>query len=295
MIVDSLKIFVTVAEQKNFSKAAHLLHISQPGVSLHIQNLEREFRTKLIHRTSKQVKLTQAGEILYAGAKKMLQIYEGAKQEIDLLQNIVKGTIKIGASYTLGEYLLPRLLAEYTSLYPMVDIEVAIANTEEIMQKVKSNDLDIGLVEGEVQHKDVLSRDFMTDEMILIVPNQHPLASKTHVSIQDLQDQVWVLREQGSGTRAYSDHFLQEYKIGMQRSFVFSSSQGVKEAVAAGLGIAILSHWIVRKEIAHGELHALKWAEKKLERQCMILQKKEAVESKALEIFMQHLAQIADE
>lgn len=131
MIVDTLKVFVTVVEQSNFSRAAEILNLSQPGVSLHIRNLENEFGVKLLHRSSKQVKTTEAGHILYARAKQILSQYEAASEEISLLRNEVTGSLKIGASFTIGEYILP-VYSQFVNQYPQVDVHVNIANTEEI-------------------------------------------------------------------------------------------------------------------------------------------------------------------
>lgn len=150
MIVETLRVFVTVTEQRNFSRAAELLNLSQPGVSLHIRNLENEYGAKLMHRSPKLVKLTEAGEILYKRAKQILALAEEAKQEIQLLNEKVTGSLQIGASFTIGEYILPRVLAEFAVQFPEVEMSVTIANTEEITQALKANQLDLGIVEGNV-------------------------------------------------------------------------------------------------------------------------------------------------
>lgn len=289
MIVETLRVFVTVLEQKNFSRAAELLHLSQPGVSLQIMNLENEFGTKLFHRTPKQVRPTRAGEILYERAKKILSLYEEAKQEVDLLQNTVSGSLQIGASFTIGEYVLPRVLAEYALQHPQVELEVKIANTEEITQAVRTGHIDVGLIEGEAEYKDIRIEPFMKDEMVLVMAATHPLAAAEHVSVEELQDQIWILRESGSGTRSFSDRLLQRFGLRVKRSFVFSSSQGVKEAVAAGLGIAVVSRWIVRKEIASGELVMASVDGHRFFRSFSILLGENVTITKALEMFLQKL------
>jgi len=288
MIVETLKVFVHVIEQKNFTRAAELLHLSQPAVSLQIQNLESEFGTKLVHRSSKLVKPTEAGEILYERAKKILHLYEEAKQEVDLLHNTVKGALKIGASFTIGEYVLPRVLAEYATQYPHVEIEVKIANTDEITQAVRANQIDVALIEGEID-AEIHVEPFMSDEMVLIVPPNHPVLKQKNVSIDHLQDQIWIFRESGSGTRKYSDHFIQEFGLRVKRSFVFSSSQGVKEAVAAGLGIALVSRWIVRKELQTGDIATLQVKDYRFFRQFSILLQQNPAMTKAMEVFLQKI------
>ncbi|MCR8635050.1 LysR family transcriptional regulator [Paenibacillus radicis (ex Xue et al. 2023)] len=289
MIVETLKVFVTVTEQSNFSRAAELLNLSQPGVSLHIRNLEQEMGAKLMHRSPKQVKLTEAGTLLYKNAKQILSLYENAKQEIHLLQNAVTGSLKIGASFTIGEYVMPRLLAEFTSLYPQVDIQVNIGNTEEIIQAVRINELDLGLVEGHVTQFDIEAIPYMKDEMILVAPPGHPLSSLRIAEPSMLQDQVWVLRESGSGTRAFSDAFIHDAGLSVRRSYIFNSSQGVKESVAAGLGIAILSRLVVRKELEAGEIIDVPIKETSFTRDFLMIHGKKMPITMAMKMFVQKL------
>lgn len=288
MNVDLLKIFVTVAEQQHFSRAAELLNLSQPGVSMHIRNLENEFGATLFHRSPKHVQMTEAGNILYTRAKQMLALYEEAKQEINELHNVVTGTLRIGASFTIGEYLLPKILAGYANENPHVEVHTFISNTEEVLQSLRSNQIDIGLVEGQVVYTDVDTQPFMEDEMKLIASSNHPLTKEEN----SLQNRVWVLRETGSGTRAYSDRFIHDYQLKMKRHFTFSSTQSVKEAVAAGLGIAILSDWTVRKELQTGEILHIPLKEK-LIRPFSIVRGKYYIESKAITVFLEHVQAFA--
>ncbi|MFM1654786.1 LysR substrate-binding domain-containing protein [Brevibacillus sp. B_LB10_24] len=289
MIVETLRVFVTVVEQSNFSRAAELLNLSQPGVSLHIRNLENEFGVKLMHRSPKHVKMTEAGEILYKHAKQILALYETAREEICLLRDVVTGTLKIGASFTIGEYILPGLLAQFAGQYPQVDMKVKIANTEEIAQGIRASELDIGLVEGTVRYSDIQVKPFMEDEMILIAPPGHPLSSVQKAEPGMLQDLVWVLRETGSGTRAFSDQFIRDNDLVIKRSFVFSSSQGVKEAVAAGLGVAMLSRLVVKKELEAGEVCSVPIKDKRFTREFSILQAVTSVSTMAMKMFLQKL------
>lgn len=290
MSVEHLKVFVTVAEQQHFSRAAEALHLSQPGVSAHIRNLENEFGAKLLHRSSKQVKLTEAGVLLYQQAKQILACYEQARQQIQQLQQVVTGKLQVGASFTIGEYVLPALLAEYVDLYPMVDVQVQIGNTEEILRALRAHDLDIGLVEGHVPYNDVVVEPFMEDEMVIVAALSHPLAQiKKPAAADSLQDQVWIMREAGSGTRDYSDQLLQRLGLRIKRSFVFGSSQGVKEAVLAGLGVAVLSRWVVRKELAAEELAEIRLKGRHEARTFSIVRGGEAVETMALAMFLQKL------
>lgn len=289
MITDTLRVFVAVAELRHFSKAAEQLNLSQPGVSLHIRNLENEMGAKLLYRSSKQVRLTEAGEILYKRAKQINHLYDEAKQSIRLLQHEVTGQIRLGASFTIGEYILPGLIAKYANQYPHVEIEVTIRNTEEIMRGVREGILDIGLVEGKVHAADWTVTPFMKDQMILVAASDHPLAAERVVSPQQLQDQIWVLREPGSGTRAFSDQFISDHALQVKHTYCFCSSQGVKEAVINRLGITLLSEWTVQKEIKYRELAQIHLDQHHMEREFSMIQSPNLETTLALRMFIQRL------
>lgn len=291
--MDPLKVFVTVIEQKNFSRAGDILNLSQPGVSLHIRNLENELGTKLIYRSPKQVQITEPGKILYRHAKQMLNHYETAKREINEFNNVVSGTMKIGASFTIGEYYLPKVLAEFAAQYPMVDIQIIISNSNDVIQGIRSNKLDIGLIEGETDYKDIDVMPFMNDEMIVVVPPDHPLSQMDLIEGNMLQNQIWVLREQGSGTRTYSDKLLSSLELNIKKTFIFTSIQGVKEAVMAGLGIALLSRLTVRKELKSNELKTFHLKNEPLIRPFSIVKKLDFEASKAMELFLRKVEEFA--
>jgi DNA-binding transcriptional LysR family regulator len=291
--MDPLKVFVTVIEQKNFSRAGDILNLSQPGVSLHIRNLENELGTKLIYRSPKQVQITEPGKILYRHAKQMLNHYETAKREINEFNNVVSGTMKIGASFTIGEYYLPKVLAEFATQYPMVDIQIIISNSNDVIQGIRSNKLDIGLIEGETVYKDIDVMPFMNDEMIVVVPPDHPLSQMDLIEGNMLQNQTWVLREQGSGTRTYSDKLLSSLELNIKKTFIFTSIQGVKEAVMAGLGIALLSRLTVQKELKSNELKTFHLKNEPLIRPFSIVKKLDFEASKAMELFLRKVEEFA--
>jgi len=292
LITETLEIFKKVAEVKSFSKAAEDLFLSQPAVSSHIRNLENEFGTKLIYRSSKHVELTPAGEILYEQACKIIKQYQEAKEKINQIQSIVSGKLRIGASFTVGEYILPELVSQTAARYPNLNISVTIANTEEIAQEIKQNRIDIALVEGEVKGKEFQVEPFMVDEMVLIAKPGHPLVKSEKVSAEDLQDQVWILRESGSGTRQFSDQFIQTLNLRLKHSYVFSSNTGVKAAVINGLGIALVSKLIVQKEIKAGELAIIPLEDNlpRLLREFVIVKGQEVFFTKAAEVFLMEVA-----
>lgn len=292
MTVESLRIYVMVVEQQNFSRAAEILHLSQPGVSLQIRNLEKEFNVKLLHRSPKWVKLTEAGELLYKRAKEMLNLYETVKLDLARMQDSVSGSLQIGASFTIGEYILPRLFSSFAKQYPDVEMGGTIANSSEIVEAVRNNNIDVGLIEDHIEASDLRVTPFMKDELIIVAPEGHMLTNAQVLDMELLQDQVWVLRESGSGTRSFSDRFFEQACLQIKRSYVFNSSQGVKEAVFSGLGLAILSRWVVRREIEAGILQEVKVQGLKLERDFSIVQSVKSVPNRANEVFLERLLKL---
>lgn len=252
-----LLVFVTVADKKNFSRAAEALSLTQPAISQQIHSLEEYYGSKLFERTSKRVELTRSGETLLPYAKRILELSAAAKGAVDDLSGRVTGRMTIGATLTIGEYILPQLLAEYTKLYPEVEVEMMIANTEEIGEMALDHRLDAALVEGRFTHKTLTLTPFLEDEMLLIAPGDHPLAAQESITVADLARESFVLREAGSGTRVVAEEVLRSLGVHPAKMYAFGSTQAIKEAVEAGMGLTILSKWCIRKEESFGTLKRL--------------------------------------
>ena len=224
---EELKTFIRLCEVKNFTKTAEILTMSQPTVSLHIKNLEKEFQTQLIQRSPKQLSITPTGEILLERAKQMIQIYEQTKQEILDHHHTIQGELKIGASFTIGEYILPTLLVELKEKYPKLSLQIIIGNTEEIVKYVKLFQVDIGLIEGTTDEKEIVVKPFQDDELVIVSSIHHRLATMRNVTITDLQNEDWILRESGSGTGEYLRHFFRTNGLKIKSLLTISSSQGI--------------------------------------------------------------------
>ncbi|MDF2000447.1 LysR family transcriptional regulator [Peribacillus frigoritolerans] len=250
MYYDALKTFVTLVEVKNFTKTAEILLMSQPSVSLHIKKLEEEFQTKLFLRSPKFLKVTLTGEILYDRAKQMITIYEQTRQDIQEHDRSIKGELKIGASFTIGEYILPSLLIDLQEEYPELELQVVIGNTEEIVQAVRLYKVDIGLIEGQTNEKELSVHPFMQDELFIVSSNNHELANKDDVEITDLHDRAWVTREVGSGTREYLNHVIRSNGLKIKSILTISSNQGIKETlIKNGSGLALLSRSVIERDV----------------------------------------------
>lgn len=257
MNYEELKTFIKLCEVKNFTKTAELLNMSQPTVSLHIKNLESEFQTQLFHRIRRQLSLTLTGEILLDRAKQMSQLYDQAKQRILDHHEMIQGELKIGATFTIGEYILPAIMRELKQQYPTLSLQITIGNTEKIVQAIKLLQVDIGLIEGATNEKEIIIEPFMRDELVIVSSTEHPIAAHNSLTIEALQNETWVMRENGSGTGDYLRHLLHTNGLQIASSLTISSTQGIKEAVIQNLGLSLLSIHTIKRELALGVLHKL--------------------------------------
>lgn len=253
MYYDALKTFVTLAQLKNFTKTSEALHISQPSVSLHIKNLEKEFQTELFIRSPKHVQITPTGNILYNRAKQIISLYEQTKEDILEHHQSVQGELKIGASFTIGEYILPAFLSKLQGDFPKLELTVIIGNTEEIIQHIRQFRVDIGLIEGQTNDKELSVHPFMQDELFIISSPAYP-GFKSDMTLRDLQNHIWITREDGSGTRNYINHVIRSNGLKVKSMLTISSNQGIKESVMKGMGISLLSRSVIEREVKHGDL-----------------------------------------
>lgn len=287
-----LKVFCTVAETKSFSKASEIIRLTQPAVSLLIQAIEETYETKLFDRSSNTVTLTPAGEMLYKYAKEILNLYAAAEKDIGGITGFVKGSFSVGASSTIGNYLLPGVIADFRKTHPKIKVHLLVGNTKRVVELLNAGSIDIGLVEGDVARQKIVVDKLVTDELALIVPLIHPLAKKRNISIFEITKEPFIFREEGSGTRQVIEKYLGKYSITPQDmliSMVLGSTEAIKESVENGMGIAIVSRWAVRKEIKYGTLKPLSFKEEKMLRDFSLIFQKKAISSHALDEFLSYL------
>jgi DNA-binding transcriptional LysR family regulator len=287
-----LKVFCTVAETKSFSKTSEIIHLTQPAVSLQIQALEEIYETKLFDRSSSTVTLTPSGEILYKYAKDILNLYASAEKTIGELTGLVKGSISIGASSTIGNYLLPHVVTDFKKTHLKIKIHLLVGNTKRVVELLNSGNIDLGLVEGEVSRQKMVVEKLIPDELLLVVPMHHPWAKKKDVSISELTKEPFIFREGGSGTRQVIEKFLSRHGIApqdMKISMVLGSTEAIKAAVENGLGVSILSRWAALKESKYGTLHLLRIKEEKVPREFSLVMNKNAVSSHAVDEFLTYI------
>jgi len=287
-----LKVFCTVAETRSFSKTSEIIHLTQPAVSLQIQALEEIYETKLFDRSSSRVTLTPAGEILYKYAKEILVLYASAEKVIGEMTGLVKGSITIGAGSTIGNYLLPSVISDFRKTHPKIKVHLFVANMQRVIELLNAGNINVGLIEGDVKRQKIVVEKLLSDELLLIVPPHHSWAKRKEVSIAELIEEPFILREAGSGTRQTIEKFLARHGITLQSmkvSMVLGSTQAIKEAVENGLGVSIISRWAARKEIKYGTLNMLSFKEEKMVRNFSLITYKNSVSSHAIEEFLAYL------
>lgn len=253
-----LKVFCTVTRSQSFSKAAKLLHMSQPAVSTQIKNLEEYYEGQLFERTPHGVVLTKAGEVFYSYAEKILDLYDEMEQQLEGVLQRKSHQIVVGASTTIGNVSLPCSIYLFKEEYPEVSIRLQIANSDEVLRKVMANEVDIAVIEGYHESPELNAIPVTSDELVLIAP-QHS-QEEGSISLEKFLKKPLILREDGSGTRkilaaalTQHGHCINDLNVITEMTTI----DAIKSAVEAGLGEAIVPRLAVRKEAYLGSLKIL--------------------------------------
>jgi len=256
-----LEVFLAVAREKSFSLAAKKVHSSQPTLSEHISELERELGKHLFFRRGHRrvVTVTEAGRIFEQFAERAVLAVEGARQALADLDGLGHGSLLIGASTTPGLYVLPRVVAAFRTKYPGVDVKLQIANSQAIEGRVRERELDLGIVGGHALRpgEECLAAG-MPDELVLIVSPRHAWARRRDIPAPALVDQPLLMREAGSATRDVTERALQRAHVTFRVAMELDHTEAIKQGVMAGLGVAFVSTYAVRGELATGRLRALR-------------------------------------
>jgi len=248
-----LRTLVMVAQSGSISKAALDLHLTQPAVTKHIQSLEEYYGKSLIDRSAREAVLTEEGRLLYRYVLEVLRLMNEAETALAKMSKTVQGSLRIGASSIPGQYILPLALGEFSRNYPEVDIVVEMGDTEQITRLVLENKVDLGLVGNPVKERQLECYPCAEDELVLILPLDHPLAQVEEIRAEDLCGEKMVWREIGSGTRKTVEGWLAQVgvKLGEKKGSIELGSTGaVVAAVEAGLGLSIVSIWAVVRPLA---------------------------------------------
>jgi DNA-binding transcriptional LysR family regulator len=256
--LDQLRVFQAVAQARSFTRAAEVVHLTQPGISKHVRQMEQYFATPLFDRSSRKATLTEAGSILFEATQGVMAIIDVAEQRIEDLKGLRGGRLRLGTSFPIGVYLLPRVLAGFRKKYPAIEVTLDISLSGTIGPKILANEIDLGLASFEPRDPRLVAQEFMSDELIAIVPRDHTLAHKRHITPQELAEDTFIVAAPGAGTRTLLEERLRDQGIVLQKVLDFGNLEGVKHAVEAGLGISIQARSVVMREVASGSLRAVK-------------------------------------
>lgn len=277
MIDIRLKVFRSVALNLSFTKAAQELFISQPAISKHIQELESEFHTRLFDRMGNKISLTHAGQLLLDDCEPILKGYQKLDFDMNAIRKKYNGELRIGASTTIAQYVLPEILADFINRYPNTSVSMLSGNSREIETALLSDRIDIGMVEGIISQPQLKYSTFMNDELVAIVNSKNQLCQKEEISLSELRKLPVVLRERGSGTLDVIENSLQKHGMSLSDMNIvmyLGSTESIKQFVGHSDSIGIISVRSVSKEILRGDYKIIELQDTKLERQFRFVEKR---------------------
>ena len=247
-----LEIFVAISRTDSVSRAAEALSLSQSATSTALSELERQFDLQLFDRVGKSLRINETGQQLLPRAVELL---DRAKEIENLLQGHAGfGYMRIGATLTVGNYLATILVARFLQEHPESRIQLQVHNTSTIVQQIANHELDLGLIEGDCNHPDITVQPWIADELVVFGAPNHPLAKLRKVSLEQLLQEDWILREKGSGTRETFDRAFHSYHSKLKIRLELEHTEAIKRAVESGLGIGCISRLALKDAFRRGSL-----------------------------------------
>ena len=296
--LDQLKILKTIVQEGSFKKAAEKLYISQPAVSLQIQNLERQLNTPLFYRDKRKARLTETGQLLIKYCERILSLCDETCRALDELHTLQSGSLIIGASQTTGTYLMPRLIGIFKNKYPQISIELQVHSTRKISWGVANGNIDLAVVGGEVPQelqKDLRITSYAEDELALILPLSHPFSTLEFIQKEDLYRIRFIALNTQSTIRNVIDNTLIQHGIDssyLKIEMELNSIEAIKNAVHSGLGAAFVSVSAITKELELGMLHWAKIEGLTMKRTLSILLNPKRYYSNATQIFKEDILEM---
>jgi DNA-binding transcriptional LysR family regulator len=254
MNLHQLRTFESVARNRSFTRAAAELSLTQPAVSVQIRALEESLGAELFERLGRDVGLTQAGGFLLDYARRILTLLEEARSAIDDLQGLRRGHVGVATVTTPGAYVLPALLGAFRERYPGIRVTLEVTNRAAVRRRLVDHEADLVIMGRPPEDVDHVARPFLENDLVVVAAPGHPLAGKRRVSLATLAQEVQVVREPGSGTRSAIEEYFQKHGAPHHVGLEVGDTSGVKEAVAEGLGVSILSRHALKMELALGRL-----------------------------------------
>lgn len=251
-----LKVFQTVAEALNFTRAARELHLSQPAVSMQVKQLEESVGLPLFEQTGKKVRLTEAGREVHHYARTVFQTFQEMEEVLGALKGLDTGHLDIAVASTVN-YFAPRLLAAFHRRYPGIDLRLDVTNRERLIGLLKANEIDIVLMGLPPEDIELEYEPFMENPLVVIAPPDHPLRGERRIPVRRLGQEVFLMREEGSGTRLAMERFFAEQSIPFNTGMQMTRNEAIKQAVRAGMGLGVVSTHTIELELETGRLVVL--------------------------------------
>ncbi len=256
MTLRHLRIFIAVSDWGSMTAAAKALFIAQPTVSQAVSELEDYYGIKLFDRLSKRLFITEKGTQLLSYARHLTALVNEMEQVMK--KPDTSGMIKIGASLTIGTYLLPKLVTEITKQYPFLQVKAITKNTQDIERLILQNSIDCAVLDGTVHSPDIIETAFMNDKLVLVCGRNHALYKVDSISQLELNNLHFIVREQGSGTRELFENMMATREIKWQLAWECNGSDVLKSAAINGIGVAVISQKLVENELETGDLFSIK-------------------------------------
>lgn len=287
-----LEIFAKVAELGSFSRAAEALFLTQPTISEHVRALEDELGVQLLDRLGRGATPTRAGQLLLGYARRMLTLSREAHQALERFQGRMSGELVVGGSTIPGEYVLPALVGQFKAKYPDISISLLIGSTRQVSDWLDEGRVEVGVVGARPAARTLAARELMADELVVVVAATHPWARRGTITLADLQTEPMVVRERGSGSRDAVEHALHEAGIAPATLRVvgeMGSTQAVKQAVRAGVGIALISRRAVEDECRAGLLACVKVKDLRVARAFYLVTHRDRTRSPLAQAFVEFI------
>jgi len=289
-----LALFHAVAQAGGISRGAEQARVSQPAVSKQIKELEDALGVRLLERLPRGSRLTEAGRLLADYAQRLATLEQDAARAIEEFRGLKRGRLAIGASTTVGAYLLPEPLSEFHRSHPDIDLHLEIANTREIQRFLMEGTIEVGLTEGLIEAEHLDSQVFHHDVLVTIAPPDHPLLKKERVTARMLCREPFILREEGSGTRAVVERAFEARGLSVKPVLSLAGTEVIKRAVVAGLGIAIVSRLTIGLELTFGSVAVVPVKDLEIPRPLHLQRLRGRGESPVMERFLSLLASRVD-
>jgi LysR family transcriptional regulator, low CO2-responsive transcriptional regulator len=243
-----LRVFDAAATLHSFSKTAELLHLTQPGVSMHIKELETNAGLPLFERIGKKLFITEAGQELLARAREILRALKDAEDVMDGLKGLRRGRINLAVVST-AKYFVPRLLARFGKDYPRLEIRLAVNNRNSVIEQLTANEIDLAIMGRSPQTLDTIAEPFAQNPHVIIAAPDHPLAARRRIPVETVAKETFIVREPGSGTRLAMQKFFDERRVPCKVGMEMASNETIKQAVMAGMGVSFLSRHTIDLEL----------------------------------------------